>query len=179
VSSAQSAKRFKYLIAILDFKLEDSDPGTYLQDIRLVNTRNGKVFYDKTVYKFLELTSFDKQEEYLVNNIDKWVFLLKNMHHLHTPPKFIDEGVFKKVFNVAVMSKLTKEERMLYERDSIRKSDYEGGFAYAREQAFNEGELKGELKKSYEFAREMKSDGFSTSQILKYTKLTTEAIENL
>jgi len=160
-----------YLIAILDFSLKDSDEGTYLQDICLMNKRTLKVFYERTGYKFLELTNFDKSERELITNLDKWVYLLKNMHLLDKLPEFLNEGIFKKVFNITEMSKLTKEERMRYERDLKTKSDFEGGIAYSIEKA--------EKTKVLEIAHAMKMDGLTVSQIQKFTKLEIEEIEQL
>ena len=44
-----------YLIAILDFGLKDSEAGSYLQDIKLMNTNTFKVFYNRIGYKYLEI----------------------------------------------------------------------------------------------------------------------------
>lgn len=156
-----------YLVAILDFKLADSDLGTYLQDIRLSNTFNGKVFYDRTVYKFLELPNFDKKKEELVTNLDKWVYLLKNMHLLDKLPEFLNEGIFQKVTNIVEMSKLTKEERFLYERAELRKSDYEGQIAFA--------EKKGVVK----VAIKLKAMNTPIAQIAEATHLSYDEIEKL
>jgi predicted transposase/invertase (TIGR01784 family) len=196
-----------YLIAILDFSLADSDAETYLQDVCLMNKHTYKVFYDRIGYKFLELPNFDKGESELITNLDKWVYLLKNMHLLDKLPEFLNEGIFQKVFNITEMSKLTKDARMRYERDLKTKSDYDGGIAYAIEKAeihghakgqkeglaegrlqghvkglvegLVEGEIKGSYQKALEIASKMKKTGFTVSQIQSFTNLSIVEIERL
>ena len=172
-----------YLIAILDFSLADSDAETYLQEVCLMNKYSYKVFYERIGYKFLKLTNFDKSEQELTTNLDKWVYLLKNMHLLDKLPEFLNEGIFQKVFNITEMSKLTKEERMRYERDLKTKSDYEGGIAYAVEKALIEGIEKGQKegreKAVIEIANKMKKAGLSSSAIHSLTEIPLEEIEQL
>lgn len=164
-----------YLIAILDFGLKDSESGSYLQDIKLMNTNTFKVFYNRIGYKYLELTNFDKSETELITNLDKWVYLLKNMHLLAKLPEFLNEGIFQKVFNVTEMSKLTKEERMRYEMDLRAKSSYEGGIAYSIEKAVE----KAENKKAIDIAIKLKTTNLPFSQISEATGLPIEEIEKL
>jgi len=164
-----------YLIAILDFGLKDSEAGSYLQDIKLMNTNTFKVFYNRIGYKYLELTNFDKSETELITNLDKWVYLLKNMHLLAKLPEFLNEGIFQKVFNVTEMSKLTKEERMRYEMDLRAKSSYDGGIAYSIEKAVE----KAENKKAIDIAIKLKTTNLPFSQISEATGLPIEEIEKL
>ncbi|MCX2450313.1 PD-(D/E)XK nuclease family transposase [Pedobacter sp. PLR] len=66
-----------YLVAVLDFKITDSEPETYLQDIALINKVSGKLFYPRLGFKFLELPGFNKKEEELETDLDKWLYTLK------------------------------------------------------------------------------------------------------
>ena len=83
----------------------------YLHNIALVNTETGKVFYKGMGYKFLELPNFDKKEQELETDLDKWFYLLKNLSLLDKIPDFLDKMVFQKIFKIAEISKMTKEER--------------------------------------------------------------------
>jgi predicted transposase/invertase (TIGR01784 family) len=61
--------------------------------------------------------------------------------------------------------------------------DYENSIAFAREEAeergMEKGMEKGEYKKALDIAREMKNEGVSVAQIMKFTKLPVEDIEKL
>jgi len=105
-----------YLIGIMDFQFNNIN-SNYLHNIALMNKDTGKVFYKGMGYKFLELPNFDKKENELVTDLDKWFYLLKNLNRLDKIPDFLDKRVFQKIFKIAEMSKMTKEERELYHSD--------------------------------------------------------------
>ncbi len=97
-----------------------------------MNKDTGKVFYKGMGYKFLELPNFDKRESELVADLDKWFYLLKNLSRLDKIPDFLDKRVFQKIFKIAEMSKMTKEERELYHSDVKAKSDWNAVFVTQR-----------------------------------------------
>jgi len=160
-----------YLIAILDFRLKDSEPGTYLQDISLMNKDTFKKFYNRIGYKFLELPNFVKSESELITNLDKWVYLIKNLHLLDQLPENLDEGVF----NITEMSKLNKWQRMQYERDIRTMEAYEGGFSYAIEQA-TETATENTI---VQLAKKLKGTQLSLTEISAVTNLPVAEIKKL
>jgi len=107
----------------------------------------------------------------LENELDKWIYLLKNIHGLDQIPKYLDKRIFQKIFNIAEMGRLSREERIIYEFDLKRKSDYENGLAYAA--------VKAGYEKSVEIAIELKKDNFDVAKIAQLTKLSIEEVENL
>lgn len=70
-----------------------------------------------------------------------------------------------------------------FERESIRKSDYEGGFTYVAEKARKEGLLEGitegELRKAIKTATRLKALGIPIAQIAESTDLSIKEIEKL
>ena len=60
----------------------------------MVNTRTGKVFFDKLTYIYLEMPKFNKKEEELETHFEKWLYVLKNLD------KLISEYDAKKIFLV-------------------------------------------------------------------------------
>jgi len=114
---------------------------------------------------------------------DKWFYLLKNLSRLDKIPKFLDKRVFQKVFKIAEVSKLTKEERELYHSDIKAKSDWKAGMDWARKQAAKEakaeGITQGIAKAKIEDAIKMKEKGFAIEDIADITGLSITEIENL
>lgn len=108
-------------------------------------------------------------------DLDKWFYLLKNLSRLDKIPDFLDKRVFQKIFKIAEVSKLTKEQRELYESDIKAKSDWNGGMNWAKKQAAKESAQQTTL----EIAREMLADHQSIDKIVKYTKLSIQEIEEL
>ncbi|MGF1922988.1 MAG: PD-(D/E)XK nuclease family transposase [Bacteroidia bacterium] len=119
---------------IMEFQLNNINR-SYLHNIALVNTDTGKVFYKRMGYKFLELPNFDKREQDLETDLDKWFYLLNNLNGLDKIPDFLDKRVFQKIFKIAEMSKMTKEERELYHSDVKAKSDWNAGIRFAEKKA--------------------------------------------
>jgi len=176
-----------YLIAILEFNFKESPAGEYLHHVALVNTNTHEIFYNKLGYKFLELPKFVKTEEELETDLDRWFYLLKHMSHLDKVPAVLNKRVFQKVFKIAEVSKLTKEEKAMYDSSLKAKWDYENSIAYAEEKAeergiekgIERGIEKGEYKKAIAIARELKKEGLAIEFIAKTTKLSIEEIERL
>lgn len=156
---------------------------SYLHNIALVNTDTGKVFYKGMGSKFLELPNFDKREQDLETDLDKWFYLLKNLSRLDKIPDFLDKRVFQKIFKIAEMSKMTKEERELYHSDVKAKSDWNAGIRFAEkkaaEKAMTKGMEEGIKKEKISTAKTLKRRGMPLQDIADITSLAIREIELL
>lgn len=124
-----------YLIGILEFSIEGDEQEKYFHDIALIEKTSGKLFYNKLVFKFLEISNFVKTgEDLLTDNlpdgsqVDKWMYLLKHMDTLDKIPTFLDKRVFQLIFKISEVAKLRKEERMAYEESLKTKWDTQNAF---------------------------------------------------
>ncbi|MFV0505239.1 MAG: PD-(D/E)XK nuclease family transposase [Bacteroidales bacterium] len=108
-----------YSIGILDFLLEDSgeesnnEPQVSNQ-LMIRNTKSGKPLFDNLMYIYLEMPNFDKSEHELETELDKWLFILKNISSLQEMPPSFQEPVFKKAFDVLDSTKLQPAEILAY-----------------------------------------------------------------
>lgn len=134
-----------------------------------------KYFTGSWVISSWNYLNFTKAECDLQTDLDRWFYLLKNMSRLDRVPVYFDKRVFQKIFQIAEVSNLTKEELMLYERSLKEKWDYENVLAYAVQEAEEKGMEKGKL----ETARNLKVMGVSVEVISKGTGLSIEEIEKL
>lgn len=166
-----------YLIALLeDFSLDNIESdGGFLHDICLSNRETGKVFYEGLGYIFIELIKFVKTEAELDTDLDKWLYVLKNISSMDKIPVYLRKPIFEKLFNIAEYSNLTKEEKTMYDTSLKRKWDNKAVLDYA----VNEAAKEAKQEEKMEIAREMKKDGISVEQIAKFTKLSIEKIEKL
>ena len=165
-----------YLIALLeDFSLDTGNDQEFLHDICLSNRETGKVFYEGLGYIFIELIKFVKTEAELDTDLDKWLYVLKNMSSMNKIPVYLRKPIFEKLFNIAEYSNLTKEEKTMYDTSLKRKWDNKAVLDYA----VNEAAKEAKQTEKMEIAREMKKDGISVEQIAKFTKLSIEEIEKL
>jgi predicted transposase/invertase (TIGR01784 family) len=168
-----------YLIAILEFNFKHNTSDRYLHNISLINTDTGGIFYNKLGYKFLELPKFVKTEAELETDLDRWFYLLKHMSHLDKVPAVLNKRVFQKIFKIAEVSNLTKEERAMYDSNLKSRWDYENSIAFAREEAAEEATEKAEHNTALNIARKMKENGVPANQIALFTDLSIEEIEKL
>ena len=68
-----------YLIGLMDFCFEDSAHEQYVHEVRLMNRSNEKVFYNKFGLTFIEMPRFTKGASELSTELDRWLYLLKNL----------------------------------------------------------------------------------------------------
>ena len=165
-----------YLIALLeDFTLDGSPARSYLHDICLCNRDTGEIFYDKLGYTYIELVKFVKEEHELVTDLEKWLYILKNISRMDKIPVYLRKPIFEKLFNIAEYSNLTKEEKIMYDSNLKYKWDNKNVLDYA----VKEAKLEGEYQKALDIARELKKEGLAIEFIAKTTKLSVEDIAKL
>jgi predicted transposase/invertase (TIGR01784 family) len=174
-----------YSIGILDFVFDDEDPvtrGDVLHRVQLKDQRN-RVFYDKLSFIYLTLPNFNKTEDELESEQDKWFFVFKNLHRLQDLPARLQGRIFERIFREAQIAKLDRKEQEAYE-DSLKVyRDLKNVLDTARDEAFEEGKAEGlaegERRRSLEIARSMKAQGLGVGLIAQLTGLGTQDIENL
>ncbi|MET7253943.1 Rpn family recombination-promoting nuclease/putative transposase [Dyadobacter fermentans] len=132
-----------YLIGLMDFCFEDSSEDHYLHEVRLVNRSNGQLFYDKFGLTFIEMPRFVKAESELSTELDRWLYLLKNLSKLDKIPAVLEESVYDKVFRIAEVCNLNKEEKMAWDAYLKVKWDNENSMDYAKKEAMREGREEG------------------------------------
>lgn len=174
-----------YVIVLMDgFTFPSShECERVLLDICLCQRDTGEIFHDEYGYIFVQLRNFTKSEEELSSYLDGWLFVLKNMSKLDKIPLYFRKPIFEKLFKLAEYSKLSKEDKEMYDISLKRKWDNHGALTYAREEGLEigrqEGRQEGKHEQAIEFARELKKDGAPLELIIRYTKLTAEEIEKL
>lgn len=167
-----------YCVGILDFTFDDyeSEPekSEVVHTIKLKN-QNGKTFYDKLTYIYLEMPNFKQSEADLKTRLDKWLYFIKHLEDFQTIPTFFKDEVFIQAFEKAELAKYGQAELDNYENSLKNYRDLKGVI----DTAFDEGKLEGKLERNIEMANLMKSDNEPIDKIIKYTGLTKEEIENL
>jgi predicted transposase/invertase (TIGR01784 family) len=180
-----------FLIAILDFELKENNTNHCLTPVELINLNTKELFYDKLGYIFLELRKFNKKENELISDLDKWCYLLKHLHQMNETPSYLNKRVFNRIFKLAKISTLSPEERMALDLNLKSRRDWNNTIAYAvaeataamfkeKEAMFKEKEAMFKEKEAelQEIVRTMHHKGFSIETIHEITKLNVEVINN-
>jgi predicted transposase/invertase (TIGR01784 family) len=163
-----------YCIGILDFTFDDyekePEKSEVVHTIKLKN-QNGKVFFDKLTYIYLEMPNFKLTDSALTTRLHKWLYFIKNLEEIQNIPTIFKEKVFTEAFAKAELSKLGEAERVKYEMNLKVYRDYKNTI----DTAFDEGKMES----SKEVAKNLKVLAVATATIAKATGLSAQEIENL
>ena len=154
-----------FFLGVLDFKYEQDEMTEHRY--QLLETKTLKRMTDKLEFVFVEVAKFDKREDELETDLDKWLYLLKNMSTLLERPAALRDRVFGRLFDVAEYARLDDEERKKYVEAMNTTRDTFNMIAYARKE------------NSYEIARRMIDKGLDMDIILDATGLTKEDIAKI
>ena len=163
-----------YCIGILDFTFDDyetePEKSEVVHTIKLKN-QNGKTFYDKLTFIYLEMPNFKQLETQLVTRLDKWLYFIKHLEDFQTIPTIFADEVFSQAFEKAELAKFGQVELANYENSLKIYRDLKGVI----DTAFDEGKLEGKL----EIAKSLKENGIAFEIIQKTTGLSKDEIERL
>lgn len=163
-----------YCVGILDFTFDDyeSEPerSEVVHTIKLKN-QNGKTFYEKLTYIYLEMPNFKMVESELNSRLDQWLFFIKNLEDFQSIPSIFSDEIFTKAFEKAELAKFGQGDLDSYENSLKIYRDLKGVI----DTAFDEGKQEGRQ----EIARALKENGVSSEIIIRSTGLTEGEIDNL
>jgi len=176
-----------YCIGVLDFTFDDYDSAAEKEEvvhvIKLKN-QNGKTFYNKLTYIYLEMPNFKKAETELTTRLDKWLFFIKHLEDFQSIPAiFKGEVVFEQAFEKAELAKFNQAETDNYENSLKIYRDLKGVIDTARTEGKTEGKMEGivegKVEGKTEAAKVLKLKGVAMDIIISATGLTEEQINNL
>ena len=136
-----------------------------------MDKKTKEVFYDRFALYFLEVSRFNKKEEELGTNFDKWMFILKNLHQLERIPEKLQTKIFEKLFKAAEISNLSPEEMKEYQESLKNHWDQYSILETAKNEAKEEGKT--------EIAINLIKEGNDNHFISKITGLSIQKIEEL
>lgn len=163
-----------YCVGILDFTFDDyetePEKSEVVHTIKLKN-QNGKTFYDKLTYIYLEMPNFKQLEADLTTRLDKWLYFIKHLEDFQTIPSIFKDEVFEQAFEKAELAKYNQIELSNYENSLKSYRDLKG----VLDTAFEDGKIEGKI----EVAKALKESGVSAEIIAFTTGLTKDKIELL
>ena len=135
-----------YLVAFLNFSPIDFKK-QFRTDVVLAEKGTTEQFSDKLRMIFLQLPLFTKEADECENQVERWIYLLKNMETLNRLPWAAQSAVFQKLESIADVGGMTRAERLQYDealkkyRDTI--SVFEGVRMEGRMEGRREGRMEG------------------------------------
>lgn len=167
-----------YCVGILDFTFDDyetePEKSEVVHTIQLKN-QNGKTFYDKLTYIYLEMPNFSLKEEELKTRLDKWLYFIKHLEDFQNIPSIFKDDVFKKAFEKAEIAKMDETDLSRYQNSLKIYRDLKGVI----DTAFDEGKLEGFMEGKLTVAKALKAQGIPVDVIAASTGLSSNEIEQL
>ena len=170
-----------YTVGILNFVFPNDEypADSYVHEVKLKDTDDNHIFYDKLSFVYLEMPKFNKQEDELESMFDKWMYALRNLSRLMERPRALQERVFKRLFEQAEIASFTPQERREYEESVKDYRDYYSTMKTAHKKGKEEGRAEGRAEEKLANARNLRDNGVPVDVIAKSLGLTTEEIETL
>ena len=135
-----------YGIFFMNFNLKDASP-KLKRNIMLQDTETHETFSDKLRFIFIELPCFKKQEEECETDLERWIYVLKNMEILERMLFKARKAAFEKLEKITDIAALSKEDRMKYDESIKVYRDYlvtiEGAVEEGLAKGFEKGMAQG------------------------------------
>ena len=174
-----------YVVSIMNFsfgadRLQSDDDNFSTTDVNqyyhtrvmLMDTRLKTIFSDKLTLLFLETKKFNKTEDELKTQLDKWMYLLKNISDMMEQPKTIFEPVFLQFMEQAEIARFSPQERHTYDASMMAYRDVQNSMDTARKEGWNDGEKRGVKKgKAEALVNLMQTVNWSLEQAMQALKI--------
>lgn len=140
-----------YGVFLMNFEWKDVSEQHLREDVCLYNMQTGKVFSDKMGMTFLKIPMMEKNAEECRTELDRWIYVLKNMEKMEAIPQtFTKDPVFIRLGQVAKYAALNDKDKKAYKeslkiyRDTyaIYKTERAEGRAEGRAEALAEKALQ-------------------------------------
>ena len=120
---------------------------------------------------FLQLPLFKKEADECDNQVERWIYLLKNMETLSRLPWAAQSAVFKKLESIADVGAMSRAERLKYDEALKKYRDTISVLEGAR--------MEGRMETMMANARKMKAYGLAWDMIAEITGLTIDEVKDL
>ncbi|MDD5784537.1 MAG: Rpn family recombination-promoting nuclease/putative transposase [Prevotella sp.] len=167
-----------YLVAFLNFSPLDFKK-QFRTDVVLAEKGTTEQFSDKLRMIFLQLPLFTKEADECENQVERWIYLLKNMETLNRLPWAAQSAVFQKLESIADVGGMTRAERLQYDEALKKYRDTISVFEGVRLEGLKEGNAEGRANEKKETIRRLLASGASVDIIAVATGLTQDEVKPL
>ena len=158
---AQRGRRWRfefdrvYVISILDFTMDRTRSGDYRMEYVLYDPVRRHQLTDRLKLIYLQLPLFTKQLQDLETVFEKWLYLLRYLQELDSPPEGLVGKVFERLFEQSEIARMSVRDQQRYERalldlwtmnsalDFREQRGRKRGLAEGRKQGLAEGHEQG------------------------------------
>jgi predicted transposase/invertase (TIGR01784 family) len=174
-----------YVVSFLNFKLniEGTDEQQVVSNVHLAEETTHARFSDKLRFVFIELPKFQMRVDELKTNTDIWLYCLKNLEHLQDIPAEVKGQIFRRLFELAKIKKLTHTEMEEYHKSVLEYDDIIDSLDFERRRSEALGEKRGialgEKRAYIGFVLGCAARGMSLEDIASLTKLSIRQVQTI
>ena len=177
-----------YLIGLMDVPIDHPDKdfwkGRYVSEYTFREKDSHDLLGETIVIIFAEMANFSKAAEDCVTEVDKMLYLLKNIGRMMDQPGWLQHEVYTRIFDACEIAGFDEDKLIKYDKDmyderrlksemnTAKRIGYEDGHKEGRADGLAEGRAEGRA----EVALRMLDAGMDISQIAHLTELSIEEV---
>lgn len=174
-----------YLIGLMGTEIDHPDSefwrDRYVSEYTFREKEAHDLLDETIVIIFAELVRFDKAEGECMTDMDRMLFILKNMGRLDRQPELLRREIYTKIFEACEIARFNEDKLIQFNKDMYDERRRNGELAAAIEEGMEKG-----LKKGREEGREegiaeavskMMAAGMSVEQVCTIMGMTAEEVE--
>lgn len=128
---------------IFDLTCTDGDGSQFIVEVQRNSHRN---FKKRMLHYGCRRISDQLDEEEPKDDLEGWLYVLKNMSKMKKIPTFLSKPIFQKLFDIAEYTKLDKKEKVMYDESLKKKWDQKVIMDQLKEEGRAEGIVEGEKR---------------------------------
>ncbi len=180
-----------YLIGLMDVPIDHPDKDfwkdRYVSEYTFREKESHDLLGETLVIIFAEMANFSKAAEDCVTEVDKMLYLLKNIGRMMDQPGWLQHEVYTRIFDACEIAGFDEDKLIKYDKDmyderrlksemnTAKRIGYEDGHKEGRADGLAEGRAEGRA----EVALRMLDSGMDISQIAQLTGLSIEEVSVL
>ena len=176
-----------YLIGLMGTEIDHPDSefwrDRYVSEYTFREKEAHDLLDETIVIIFAELVRFDKAESECMTDMDRMLFILKNMGRLDRQPELLRREIYTKIFEACEIARFNEDKLIQFNKDMYDERRRNGELAAAIEEGMEKGREEG-LKKGREegiaeAVRKMMAAGMSVEQVCGIMNLEKDEVKKM
>ena len=172
-----------YLIGLMGVELAHSDSDTwtnrYISEYTFMETTSHELQDETIIIIFAELARFSKTLEECGNDLERMLYVIKNMGNLKNQPDSLRHEIFSRIFRACEIAMFEEGKRIQYDRDMYDEKRRMGELKTAEMIGLEKGLEKGREEGREEIIRCMYASGISVEEICRIVNLSIDDVKRI
>ena len=176
-----------YLIGLMGTEIDHPDSefwrDRYVSEYTFREKEAHDLLDETIVIIFAELVRFDKTESECTTDVDRMLFILKNMGRLDRQPELLRREIYTKIFEACEIARFNEDKLIQFNKDMYDERRRNGELAAAIEEGMEKGLEKGREEGREEgiaeAVRKMMAAGMSVEQVCGIMNLEKDEVKKM